>query len=154
MNNQNKSKEENKRKKEIEFRILASKGNALLDHEIIETFLSAVHDRAQARAIAKNLVTACTGIGRILGREIDELKSVEGVTDSTVSMIFCVKETLTRVFKEGLKKGPILDKLIEYLRVSIGYSDKENITIMYLNQGCHLIGEEVFAGRRLSIQGK
>ncbi|WP_265035174.1 MULTISPECIES: RadC family protein [unclassified Wolbachia] len=149
MNNKNKSKDENKRKKEIEFRILASKGNALLDHEIIETFLSAVHDRAQARAIAKNLVTTCTGIGRILGREMDELKSIEGVTDSTISMIFCVKETLTRVLKEELKKVPILDnlgKLIEYLRVSIGYSDKENITIIYLNQGCHLIGEEVFSG--------
>ncbi|BET28947.1 hypothetical protein wCauATS_11490 [Wolbachia pipientis] len=136
---------------------MESKGKALLDREIIETFLSAVHDRAQAQAIAKNLVDTCTGIGRILGREMDELKSIEGVADSTVSMIFCVKETLTRVLKEELKKGPILDnldKLIEYLRVSIGYSDKENITIMYLNQGCHLIGEEVFAGRRLSIQGK
>lgn len=101
MNNKNKSKDENKRKKEIEFRILASKGNALLDHEIIETFLSAVHDRAQARAISENLVNTCTGIGRILGREIDELKSVEGVTNSTVSMIFCVKETLTGAKKRA-----------------------------------------------------
>ncbi len=35
----------NKNKEEIEFRILESKGKALLDREIMETFLSAVHER-------------------------------------------------------------------------------------------------------------
>lgn len=35
-----------------------------------------------------------TGVGRILGREMDDLKVIEGVTDSAVAMIMCVKETL------------------------------------------------------------
>ncbi len=37
------------RREEIEFRALESNGKALLDREVIETFLSAVHDREEAR---------------------------------------------------------------------------------------------------------
>ncbi len=76
----------NKNKEEIEFRILESKGKALLDREIMETFLSAVHERPQAQEIAKNLVNSYTGVGRILGREMDDLKVIEGVTDYAVAM--------------------------------------------------------------------
>jgi len=64
MNNTNTN--EDNRREEIEFRILESKGKALLDHEIIETFLRIVHDSDQAQTIAKNLVDTCTGIGGIL----------------------------------------------------------------------------------------
>ncbi|WP_375604564.1 hypothetical protein NOX90_03700 [Wolbachia endosymbiont of Anurida maritima] len=86
----------NKSKEEIEFRILESKGKALLDREIMETFLSAVHERPQAQEIAKNLVNTYAGVGRILGREMDDLKTIEGVTDSALAMIMCVKETLRK----------------------------------------------------------
>ncbi|KAG8174185.1 hypothetical protein JTE90_005904 [Oedothorax gibbosus] len=71
----------------------------------METFLSAVHERPQAQEIAKNLVNSYTGVGRILGREMDDLKVIEGVTDSAVAMIMCVKETLERVLREKLKEG-------------------------------------------------
>ncbi|BEP32948.1 MAG: hypothetical protein WBIAU2_11750 [Wolbachia endosymbiont of Drosophila biauraria] len=109
----------NKSKEEIEFRILESKGKALLDREIMETFLSAVHESPQAQEIAKNLVNTYTGVGRILGREMDDLKVIEGVTDSAVAMIMCVKETLERVLKEKLKSEPIMDLqgIVEYLNV-------------------------------------
>ncbi|WP_349305111.1 Mov34/MPN/PAD-1 family protein [Wolbachia pipientis] len=104
----NKNKNEDNRREEIEFRILESKGKALLDHEIIETFLRIIHDSDQAQTIAKNLVDTCTGIGGILGREIDDLKMIKGVTDPAVAVIMCVQEAGKRALREGLKKGPIL----------------------------------------------
>ncbi|WP_264731181.1 JAB domain-containing protein [Wolbachia endosymbiont (group A) of Sphaerophoria taeniata] len=138
----------NKNKEEIEFRILESKGKALLDREIMETFLSAVHERPQAQEIAKNLVNTYTGVGRILGREMDDLKVIEGVTDSAVAMIMCVKETLERVLREKLKSEPIMDLqgLVEYLNVSIGHSERECVKILYLNKRRQLIGEESYIG--------
>lgn len=36
---------------------------------------------------------------------MDDLKVIEGVTDSAVAMIMCVKETLERVLREKLKGG-------------------------------------------------
>ncbi len=50
MNNKKSSRD---RREEIEFRALESNGKALLDREVIETFLSAVHDREEARVIAR-----------------------------------------------------------------------------------------------------
>ncbi|MFP3024775.1 JAB domain-containing protein [Wolbachia endosymbiont (group A) of Pogonocherus hispidulus] len=137
-----------KSKEEIEFRILESKGKALLDREIMETFLSAVHERPQAQEIAKNLVNTYAGVGRILGREMDDLKVIEGVTDSAVAMIMCVKETLERVLREKLKSEPIMDLqgLVEYLNVSIGHSERECVKILYLNKRRQLIGEESYIG--------
>ncbi|WGJ61859.1 JAB domain-containing protein [Wolbachia endosymbiont of Frankliniella intonsa] len=138
----------NKSKEEIEFIILESKGKVLLDREIMETFLSAVHERPQAQEIAKNLVNSYTGVGRILVREMDDLKVIEGVTDSAVAMIMCVKETLERVLREKLKSDPIMDLqgLVEYLNVSIGHSERECVKILYLNKRRQLIGEESYIG--------
>lgn len=136
----------NKSKEEIEFRILQSKGKALLDREIKEIFLSAVHERPQAQEIAKNLVN--TGVGRILGRELNDLKVIEGVTNSAVSIIMCVKETLERVLREKFKGEPIMDLqgLVEYLNVTIGHSERKCEKILYLNKRRQLIGEDSYIG--------
>src|SRR5687768_4757849 len=99
MNSKNKD-----RQKEIEFRALESKGHALLNHEIVETFLSTVHDRAEACVIAKRL-TDHFGMKGILGYEIDDLKTIDGVTDSTVAIILCLREASKGAPREELKKG-------------------------------------------------
>ncbi|WP_419198589.1 RadC family protein [Wolbachia endosymbiont of Rhagoletis cingulata] len=145
MNNKKSSRD---RREEIEFRALESNGKALLDREVIETFLSAVHDREEARVIARKLMDNF-GIGGILGQEIDDLKTIEGITDSTVAVILCLKEAAKRVPREELKKGPVMDNLetiVKYLRVSIGYSEEEKMKIIYFDQKCRLKGEEVFTG--------
>ncbi|MDE5059528.1 DNA repair protein RadC, partial [Wolbachia endosymbiont of Drosophila burlai] len=64
MNNKKSSRD---RREEIEFRALESNGKALLDREVIETFLSAVHDREEARVIARKLIDNF-GIGGVLGQ--------------------------------------------------------------------------------------
>ncbi|WP_447933108.1 JAB domain-containing protein [Wolbachia endosymbiont of Dactylopius coccus] len=145
MKNKNKSKD---RRKEIEFRALESKGHALLNHEIIETFLSAVHDRDEARIIAERLIDSF-GIRGILGQEVDDLKTIEGITDSTVAVILCLREASKRAPREELKKGPVMgnmETIVKYLRVSIGCSEEEKVKILYLDQKYCLKGEEVFTG--------
>ncbi|MFP3030811.1 MAG: DNA repair protein RadC [Wolbachia sp.] len=132
MNNKESSKD---RREEIEFRALESNGKALLDREVIETFLSAVHDRDEACIIARKIIDNF-GIGGILGQEIDDLKTIEGITDSTVAVILCLKEASKRVPREELKKGPVMDNLeniVKYLRVSIGYSEEEKMKIIYFD---------------------
>lgn len=145
MNKKNQSKN---RKEEIEFRTLASEGDALLDREIIETFLSAVHEGEKAEIIAERLIESF-GIGGILGQEIDDLKTIEGVTDSTVAVILRLRQAAKRASREELKRGPVmgnLEAVVEYLRVSIGHSEEEKVNILYLDKKCRLKGEEVFAG--------
>ena len=77
------------------------------------------------------------------------MKIIQGVTDPAVAVIMCVQEAVKRALREGLKKGPILnsqEKLIEYIRVSIGFSAKEAVQIIFLDTQLHFIGEEVYFG--------
>ncbi|WP_341816482.1 hypothetical protein [Wolbachia endosymbiont (group A) of Agelastica alni] len=83
MNNKNRSKD---RRKEIEHRILQS--GRVFDNEAIEILLYAVHDETQAQVIAKRLTDSFKGIGRILAQEMDDLKTVEWVTDLYVKNKF------------------------------------------------------------------
>ncbi|MBA8757894.1 DNA repair protein RadC [Wolbachia pipientis] len=111
-------------------------------------FLSSVHGSDQAQAITKNLVNTCTGIGGILGREIDELQMIRGVTKPAVVVITCVKEANKRALREGLKRGPVMgnEKLIEYIRVSIGLSAREAVQIIYLDTQRRFIDDDVHFG--------
>lgn len=148
-NNNNKSKDKNEFREEIERIQQSGGGEALLDHEIVVMLLSSVHDKVQAQAIAGKLMDTCKGIGGILGRGMYELKLIEGVTDSAIAAIECVKQAPKRALREDLKKGPIMDnyaKLVEYIRVNIGLSAKEVAMIIYLDKQYHLIEDEVHIG--------
>ncbi|XP_017788201.1 PREDICTED: UPF0758 protein BMA2230-like [Habropoda laboriosa] len=80
---------------------------------------------------------------------MDDLKMVEGVTDDTTAIILCVKETLERAPTEEFKEEPVIDdweKLTKYLSTSIGYSERENLKVMYLNKGYRLVEKETYTG--------
>lgn len=148
MNNNDKSKDKKIYGEEIERVLRSGEGKALRDSEIIKVFLRSVHSENQAQAIAEKLMDTCTGIGGILGRSMDELRIIKGVTEPAVAVMTCVQEAGRRASIEGLKKGPIMDqeKLIEYIRVRIGFSAKEAIQIIFLDTQSHFIGEEVYFG--------
>ncbi|WP_353281777.1 hypothetical protein [Wolbachia endosymbiont (group B) of Horisme vitalbata] len=63
---------------EIEKVLQSGGGSALFDREIVAVLLGAVHDRKQAQDVTKTIMDNCPGIGEILGREIDDLKMIEG----------------------------------------------------------------------------
>lgn len=145
----NKNKDENEFIEEIKRIERSGGGEALSDSEIVVMLLSSVHDRAQAQAITKNLMDTCKGIGRILGRGMDELLLIKGVTKPAVAVIECVKEAGKRAMIEDLEERPIMnkhEKLLEYIRINIGLSAKEAAMIIYLDKQYRLIDGEVYMG--------
>ncbi|GHM60070.1 MAG: hypothetical protein sL5_10630 [Candidatus Mesenet longicola] len=122
-----------------------SKGQALLDCEIIELLLYAVHRRIQARITAKELIDNLSSIGKVLGSEMDDLKNIKSVHNSTIAVIFCMKEILKRILREEIEALPIVSnwsKLIDYLKVSVGMYDKMNFRVIYLNKKYRIIADE------------
>lgn len=84
-----------------------------------------------------------------MGRGVYELKLIEGVTDSAIAAIECVKQVPKRALREGLKKGSVMNNqetLVDYIRINIGLSGKETIQIIYLDTQHRLIGDEVYVG--------
>ncbi len=145
-NNGNGSKNGKRRRKRLEARILSSRGRSLFDHEILELILYSTYRKTRSRAVAEKLIGLFNNVGRVVNADFHELKSVSGVNSSAIAIIFCIKETLERTLREDLKKLPIInniEKLIEYLKLTIGQISKENFRVIYLNKRHRLIDEYI-----------
>ncbi|APR98613.1 JAB domain-containing protein [Wolbachia endosymbiont of Folsomia candida] len=136
---------ENKRKTELEKRVLASKGrSSLLDLELVELILYSSFNNGENKEVAERLLELFKSIGKVISADFHELKSVTGMNDSAIASIMCVRETIERMLREDLEELPIIEnqkKLIEYLRVTIGQLSIENFRVIYLNKKSRIIDE-------------
>jgi len=137
----NNSENENNRKKELETRVLSSKGRSLLDYELLELIL---HRKVESRAVSERLIGLFKSVGKVISADLHELKSVTGMNDSAVATIFCIREAIEKMLREDLKELPIIEnkkKLIEYLKITIAQSNRENFRVIYLNKKSRIIDE-------------
>ncbi|WCR53352.1 MAG: hypothetical protein PG981_000374 [Wolbachia endosymbiont of Ctenocephalides orientis wCori] len=139
------SNSENKRREKLETRILSDKG-AVLDHELLEIVLYSVCEKGESRNVAEKLIALFNSVGKVISADLYELKIVAGMNDSAVESIQCVKEIIKRMLKGELEALPIMDnteKLVEYLKATIGHFRKEGLRVIYLDTGSRLVHEYV-----------
>lgn len=149
---------ENKRKKELEKRVLASKGrSSLLDLELVELILYSSFKKEESKEVAERLLELFKRIGKVISADFHELKSVTGMNDSAVATIFCIRETVERMLREDLEELPSIDRknvkeLIKYLKLTIGQSSRENFHVIYLNKKSRIIDEYTQEGTLDKVQ--
>ncbi|WCR53334.1 MAG: hypothetical protein PG981_000356 [Wolbachia endosymbiont of Ctenocephalides orientis wCori] len=74
---------ENKRKKELEKRVLASKGrSSVFDFELVEFILYSSFNNGKSKEVAERLLELFKRIGKVISADFHELKSVTGMNDS------------------------------------------------------------------------
>jgi DNA repair protein RadC len=137
---------ENNRKKELETRVLSSKGRSLFDLELVELILYSSFNKGESKEVAEKLLDLFKRIGKVISADFHELKNVTGMNNSAIATIFCIRETIERMFKDDLKELPIIGtqkKLIEYLRVTIGQLSIENFRVIYFDKKSHIIDEYI-----------
>ncbi|RDD35400.1 DNA repair protein RadC [Wolbachia endosymbiont of Cylisticus convexus] len=137
---------EDKRKGKLETRILSSRGRSLLDHELLELILYSVCEKGESRNVAEKLIALFNSVGKVISADLYELKSVVGMNDASVASIQCVREIIKRILKGKLEELSIMDnreKLIEYLKATIGQFRKEGLRVIYLDPGNRLVHEYV-----------
>jgi len=125
---------ENERIKELETRVLSSKGRSLLDYELLELIL---HRKVESRAVSERLIELFKSVGKVISADLHELKSITGMNDSAVATIFCIREAIEKMLREDLEELPIIEnkkKLIEYLKITIAQSNRENFRVIYLRE--------------------
>ncbi len=125
---------------------ISSKGQFLLDYEILELILYSAYQRIDVKPIARKLIDQFGSFARVFNAEIDDLKSIEMVGDSAVVAILCVKEALARILKEDVQELPVVNnsqKLVSYLKVSIGQANKEKSRIIYMNKKYCIIADDL-----------
>ncbi|WP_339047514.1 RadC family protein [Candidatus Mesenet endosymbiont of Phosphuga atrata] len=133
-------------RKRLRKKCILGKGQPLLDYEILELILYSAYQRIDVKPIARKLMKRFGSFAGVFNADIDDLKDVEMVGDSAVAVILCVKEALTRILKEDIKELPIVNnsqKLVNYLKVSIGQANKEKSRIIYMNKKCRVIADDL-----------
>jgi DNA repair protein RadC len=126
-------------------RFLKAKPGTLQDYEILELLLCTIIPRRDVKPLAKDLLKQCGSLGGVINLPPSKLLYISGVGESVVAFFKLLKETANALSKEQIMDKPILSstsKILEYIRISIGYKTTEHLLALYLNARKHLIAEE------------
>ncbi len=127
-------------------RFLKSGADALADYEMLELLLFQAVARRDTKPIAKRLLDHFGSFSEVISAEAGALREVEGVGEAVVVALKTVQAAALRLSREQILDQPVLsswDKLIAYLRASMGFEKTERFRILFLNRQNVLIADEV-----------
>jgi DNA repair protein RadC len=133
-------------RKRLRTRLILDGGQSLLDYEVLEHILYSAYSRIDVKPIAKRLISHYGSLSKVFNAGLAALQNIEGVNDAAISAIFCVKQAFVRCAREEMKSLPIINnwqKLIDYLKISIGNMNHENLRVIYMNKKYRLIAEDL-----------
>ncbi len=126
-------------------RLTGDAGSDLDDTDMLEVllFLSGAQD--EARAVAERLVDRFGSLGAALSATTFQLRTVEGVSETAVSMLKATQATLRRVLREPLDEPINIGSwkaLVAYLGVDMRYERVETLRLLFLDRKNNLIRDE------------
>ena len=129
-------------------RFLVDNGKSMPDYELLELLLMAFIPRKDVKPIAKKLLQRFGSLAGIQDADAEDLMSIEGIKENTVTNLKIVKAINVRSTWRTLESGetPILnsqDRLEDYCRSAMGHLDVEECRIFFLNNKLSIIGEEI-----------
>ncbi|MDN5247951.1 MAG: JAB domain-containing protein [Wolbachia endosymbiont of Tyrophagus putrescentiae] len=133
-------------RKRLRSRVISDNGRSLLDYEVLEHILYSAYSRIDVKPIAKGLINHFGNLNRVFNADLEALRNIDGISDAAISAIFCVKQAFVRSAREEMRNLPIINnwqKLLDYLKTSIGNISKENCRVIYMNKKYRLITEDL-----------
>ena len=120
--------------------------SSLNDTELLALIIkSACRDR-KVKELSEEVIEAAGGFQNLLSLSYEELVAIKGIKQAKALEILAILETAKRISRADLEERPLLDnpeKVAEYLRFAIGYSDQEEFAVLYLNSRGILIRFEI-----------
>lgn len=127
-------------------RVLDRGADSLADYELLEYLLFGVRRQGDNKPTAKALIDRFSSIAGVLAAPTAELAAVKGVSEATIALIAVTAEAARRAVREEIADGPVLSswtRLIDYLRVAMGYNRIEEFRLLFLDSKNRLIADEV-----------
>ena len=135
-------------RKRLKDRFIASPFRTLDDYEVLEMLLFSVYPRRDTKSVAKELLRKYKSLQALIlqdHRSLDESNLPEG----TKFQIKLIQDLLSRLVieKNSEFKVHILNNwsaVLHYLKIDLGYCEREYFKILFLNTKNFLIAEEDF----------
>ncbi len=124
----------------------------LTDYELIEMLLFYVFVRKDTKALAKQLLLKFNSIQNIINADENQIKEISGIGENVIILLKLIQEINNRIFKNNISNNNNsktiitlnnISKVKEYCKNKIGNLTHEEILVLFLNNKCNLITEEI-----------
>lgn len=129
----------------LKARLVESNLGSVADYEILELIICLAIPRKDVKTLAKTLIKRFGSLGKVLNADPSLLTQISGVGPAVISTFRLFRETIAKVTKEQIMETNIIsswDKLIEYVRSTMGYNATEQLRILFLNNKNMLLADE------------
>ena len=117
------------------------------EHEVVEMLLYPYIPRKNTNELAHALMTRFHSIEEILGAEVEELESVEGISHSTAVSLNFLKKMIAYIFQKNAEKLSYDNKeaLYDYIMRGFLWEPREMVRAVLLNGAMDIIKIELVA---------
>ena len=119
---------------------------ALSDYELLELVLFRALPRRDVKPLAKSLIARFGSFAEVANASPARLAEVAGLGESAITEIALTAATASRIAKGAIKERVTLSSwtaVIDYCRTAMGFSEKEQFRILFLDKRNQLIADEV-----------
>jgi DNA repair protein RadC len=120
--------------------------DALPDYELLEMVLFSAIPRQDVKPLAKKLLAVFGSFAEVVNAAPARLSQVDGVGERVIDELKLIKAAAVRLLRTEVKARPPLASwqgVLDYLRASQAYDDKEAFRILFLDKRNQLIADEV-----------
>lgn len=132
--------------------------NSLSNSELLALVIKSAYKDKNVIELSKEIIESASGFENLLSLSYEELINIKGIKQAKALEILAILEIARRLsridcIKEETLNNP--DKIVEWIRFNIGFKDKEEFYVMFLNAAGKIIKSEVlFVGcKNSSIVG-
>ena len=119
---------------------------ALSDYELLELVLFRALPRRDVKPLAKSLIARFGSFAEVANAPPSRLAEVTGLGEAAITEIALTAATAGRIAKGAIKERVTLGSwtaVIDYCRTTMGFSEKEQFRVLFLDKRNQLIADEV-----------
>jgi DNA repair protein RadC len=127
-------------------RFMDGGADAMPDYELLELVLFNAIPRRDTKPLAKILIKRFGSFAEVVNATPLRLAEVEGVSARVIAELKIVRAASLRLLKGQIMARPALsswNQVLEYCRAAMGFQEREQFRILFLDKKNNLIADEV-----------
>jgi DNA repair protein RadC len=123
-----------------------SGGDSLPDYELLELVLFRSIPRRDVKRLAKDLVNHFGSFAEVVGASPERLTSVNGIGEATALDLKIIESAARRLARGQVRKLTNVSSwsaLLEYCRVAMAFSEREEFRVLFMDKKNNVLADEV-----------